>query len=422
MNKIFKYFLILLSLVLVIIPIIFAVTLYNTSRDAIDSSFSDNSNRVSNLRDGKVNPAKDPISVLFLGIDDNKGRRDGGQATEKSRTDAMILSTFNPDKKQVRMLSIPRDTISYIPKVGYFDKITHAHAFGGPNASMDAVEATLNVPVDYYVRIDMDAFVQAVDELGGIYYDVPYNLNEPNTADDGRIKVKKGYHKLNGDQALAVARTRYHDSDLKRGQRQMDLIKILATKAQKLDKVDKLDNLIKIVGKNSKHNLSNKDIQKLLTTYLPADLEIKTSQIEGENELLNGVYYYNPDIKSLKKYANILRSDLGLSKITDEDEFLNARVIEQYGELIPLTPIDDSLLRENQKNSDEDEDADDQSQNDNEQYDNSNNQQWDHSGNGQWDNQQNPNNGFNQNPGVNQDPNMNNNPAQQQVPSGQDFY
>ena len=56
---------------------------------------------------------------------------------------------------------------------------------------MDAVEGTLNVPIDYYVRVDMDAFVQAVDELGGIYYDVPYNLNEPNTNDDGRTKVKK---------------------------------------------------------------------------------------------------------------------------------------------------------------------------------------------------------------------------------------
>ena len=84
----------------------------------------------------------------------------------------MILSTFSPEKRQIRLLSIPRDTISYIPKVGYYDKITHAHAYGGPVATMDSVEATLNVPVDYYVRVNMDAFVEAVDELGGIYYDV----------------------------------------------------------------------------------------------------------------------------------------------------------------------------------------------------------------------------------------------------------
>lgn len=103
----------------------------------------------------------------------------------------MILSTMNPDKHQIRLVSIPRDTLSYIPEVGYYDKITHAHAYGGPEASMRTVEANLNVPVDYYVRINMEAFAKTVDELGGIEYDVPYDLNEPNTMDKGRIKLKK---------------------------------------------------------------------------------------------------------------------------------------------------------------------------------------------------------------------------------------
>lgn len=44
----------------------------------------------------------------------------------------------------------------------------------------------------------------------------------------------KGYQKLNGDEALAVARTRHHDSDLKRGERQMDLIKLLFQKLRAL--------------------------------------------------------------------------------------------------------------------------------------------------------------------------------------------
>ncbi|AYU54828.1 LCP family protein [Staphylococcus debuckii] len=414
MNKVFKYFLILLSLVLVIIPIVFAVILLRTSQHAIDTSFSgENTDRTSNLRNGKVNPAKDPVSILFLGIDDNKGRRENGQSTEHSRTDAMILSTLNPDKKQVRMLSIPRDTISYIPKVGYYDKITHAHAYGGPVAAMDAVEGTLNVPVDYYVRVDMDAFVQAVDELGGIYYDVPYNLNEPNTNDDGRTKVKKGYHKLNGDQALAVARTRYHDSDLKRGQRQMELIKILFKKAQKLDSVNKLNNLVEIVGKNSKHDLSNKDIQSLLSTYLPADLKIKTEQLEGNNDMLNGIYYYNPDIKSIKKFSNLLRGDLGLPKIKDNDDFLNQRFIDQYGELVPLTEIDESLLRKNQhdtskgKNDNDVDQGENQDQNDDQQNQGDPNQQQDPNA------QQDPNS--QQAPNVQQDPNGYNQ-DQQQVP------
>lgn len=192
MNKALKYLLYALVLILVIVPAIFAYILFNSSRDAFDDSFSQNDKRESVLRKHKVNPTTDPVSILFLGIDDSSARRENGQSVEQSRTDAMILSTLNPDKNQIRLLSIPRDTLSYIPEVGYYDKITHAHAYGGPNASMDTVEKALNVPVDYYVRIDMDAFAQTVDELGGIEYDVPYDLNEPNRSDNGRIKLKKG--------------------------------------------------------------------------------------------------------------------------------------------------------------------------------------------------------------------------------------
>ncbi|MGV3096181.1 MULTISPECIES: LCP family protein [Staphylococcus] len=352
MNRFLKYFMMLLTLVLIVVPVIFIINLYKTSESAMQDSYDKtDSKRQSSIREGKVNPSKDAVSILFLGIDDNEGRRKNGQTTEHSRTDSMILSTFSPDKRQIRLLSIPRDTISYIPKVGYYDKITHAHAYGGPVAAMDSVEATLNVPVDYYVRVNMDAFVEAVDELGGIYYDVPYDLNEPNTDDSGRIKIKKGYQKLNGDEALAVARTRHHDSDLKRGERQMDLIKLLFQKAKSLDSYDKLDDLVQIVGKNAKHNLTASEIKSLASMYLSDDIEFKTSQLKGEDDYLQNIYYYNPSVSNIMKYSNILRSDLGLSKITDKDDFLDQRVIKHYGTLVPLTPLDQSLLKNNQKDT-----------------------------------------------------------------------
>lgn len=359
MNKLFKYLLILLSLVLIVIPIIFAVTLLKSSQNAFESSHNDNdTGRQSNLREGKVNASKDPISILFLGIDENENRKKSGQNSENSRTDSMILSTFNQEKKQIRLLSIPRDTISYIPKVGYYDKITHAHAYGGPTASMDAVEATMNVPVDYYARVNMDAFVDAVDELGGIEYDVPYNINEVNKNDDGRTKIKKGRHKLNGEEALAVARTRHKDSDLKRGQRQMELLQLLFAKAQKVDSLNKLDNVIKIVGKNSSHNLSYKEIRALASTYLKSGVDIKKSQLSGDDDMLDGIYYYNPDIKSIMKSSNLLRKDLGLAPIKNKRDFLNQRVIDRYGELVPQTQLDDDLLDKNQNDTTSDKDDD----------------------------------------------------------------
>ncbi|NJH86576.1 hypothetical protein BU586_00215 [Staphylococcus agnetis] len=361
MNKVFKYVLYLLVLILVIVPAIFAFILFNSSRDAFDDSFSQKDRRESVMRQHKVNPSKEPVSILFLGIDDSDARRENGQSVEQSRTDAMILSTLNPDKNQIRLLSIPRDTLSYIPKVGYYDKITHAHAYGGPESSMDTVEKALNIPVDYYVRINMDAFAETVDELGGIEYDVPYDLNEPNRTDQGRIKIKKGKQVLNGEEVLAVTRTRKQDSDLKRGQRQMEVLKILFRKAQETQSLHKLDDIIKIVGNNSQHNLSYDEIRALATNYLVSDTEIKTEQLKGENELLNGIYYINPDIDALIKTANRLRSDLGLEPIKDHQQFLIERVKRAFGEIPPLLNIDDHLLNPNTKKNAEESNSPQQS-------------------------------------------------------------
>ncbi|MFP5162747.1 LCP family protein [Staphylococcus equorum] len=423
MNKFFKYFLIFLSLVLVVVPVIFAIILLKSSQGAFENSFNDgDSSRKSNIRESKVDPSKGPISILFLGIDGNSGREKNGQSTEQSRTDAMILSTFNSDKEQIRMLSIPRDTISYIPKVGYYDKITHAHAYGGPTASMDSVEATLNVPVDYYVRINMDAFVDAVDELGGIEYNVPYDISEPNTDDSGKIKVEKGLQKLNGDEALAVARTRHHDSDLKRGQRQMELLKKLFAKAQNAGSFSKLDDVIEIVGNNSKHNLSYDEVKALATSYLKDDVEIKSKQLKGEDDYLNGIYYYNPDINSIQDTSNLLRDDLNLPKIEDTSDFLNQRVTDFYGTLVPQTELDSSLLRKNQNDTSNDNDEDNSSElngtenNDNSQQQNNNQQQVDPNQQQGNPNQQQNNNNQQQN---NNNQQQNNNNQQQIDPNQQ---
>lgn len=345
MNKGLKFLLYLLALMLIIVPTIFAFTLFNSSKNAFDDSFSQSDQRQSQLRDSKVNAAKQPISILFLGIDDSSTRRQNGQSAENARTDAMILSTMNPDKHQIRLVSIPRDTLSYIPEVSYYDKITHAHAYGGPEASMRTVEANLNVPVDYYVRINMEAFAKTVDELGGIEYDVPYDLNEPNTMDKGRIKLKKGKQQLNGDEVLAVTRTRKQDSDLKRGQRQMEVLKILFKKAQDTKSLHKLDDIIEIVGKNSKHNLSYSEIKALATNYLANDVDIQSQQLKGENELLNGIYYINPDVDNLIETSNTLRKDLGLAPFKDRNQFLVERVKAYYGEIPPLTYLEESLLQ-----------------------------------------------------------------------------
>ncbi|TDL93355.1 LytR family transcriptional regulator [Macrococcus brunensis] len=337
MKKPMKIILILLSLCLIIAPSTYAAILYFQAKNAVDKSFTDNTSQ-SSLRDGAVNPAMNHVSILFLGIDDSLTRRRDGQTMEKARTDAMILGTFNRDKQQIRLVSIPRDTLSYIPSVGYYDKITHAHADGGPESSMQAVETLFDVPVDYYARINMQAFVDIIDELGGIYFKVPFDLNEPTKNDIGRIKVKKGYQKINGDQALALVRSRHVDTDLGRGKRQAEMIEAIIKKAKQTDSLDKIDELVNIVGNNAKHNLSFNDITSLATTYSKDSVKFEREQLSGADYMHNGVYYFNPDFSDVAKTASILRKDLGLPA-QSRKELLSYKVTQLYGDLIPLEPM-----------------------------------------------------------------------------------
>lgn len=344
MKRFAKIGLLLMSIVLMILPIVFGLMLYLETKGAINDSFLDSKKSKSSLRDKPVDPSLDHVSVLFLGVDDSTSRREGGQKANQSRTDAMIYTTFNREKKQIRMVSIPRDTLSYIPAVKYYDKITHAHAIDGPEGSMESVESTLNVPVDYYARINMEAFVEVVNELGGIEYNVPFDLNEPNTEDKGRIKVKKGKRNLSGDEALAVVRSRKQDSDLERGKRQMEMIKAIIKKAQETNSINKLDDLVKIVGKNAKHNFSFEDIQNLATTYSSSKVKIKTEQVTGTDANFNGVYFFNPDLDNLLELSNKLRKDLNLPK-TKKTELMNYLMIQAYGDLTPYIEVSKKSLK-----------------------------------------------------------------------------
>ncbi|QRN49475.1 LCP family protein [Macrococcoides bohemicum] len=338
MNKTFRIILIFLSLSLAVVPVSYAAYLYTTTKGAIDLSFNKNIDK-SKLRDKAVDPAMDHISILFLGIDDSISRRENGQKVSEARTDAMILATFDRSNKQIRLVSIPRDTLAYIPSVKQYDKITHAHAEGGPESSMHAVETIFNVPVDYYARVNMQAFVDIVDELGGIEFNVPFDINEPTKLDKGRIKVKKGKQLINGDEALALVRSRHVDTDLGRGKRQMQMIEAIVKKAKDTNSISKLDELVEIIGNNAKHNLTFENITSLASYYTSNDVEFKQMQLKGTDYMYNGVYYYNPVFEHIYKISKLLRKDLQLPE-DKRSSLLDYKVIALKGNLIPLEKID----------------------------------------------------------------------------------
>ena len=276
----------------------------------------------------EVDPNFKKFSVLILGIDMNDDRKAQGQTREDSRTDSMILATVNKDKKRMDMVSIPRDSLSLMREKDdehndsayFYDKITHAHAYNDVKGTTNAVENLLNTPINFYVLINFKAFEQTVDAFGGIDLYVPFDMDEQNAnGEENTVKLTKGWHTLNGEQALAFSRSRYYDSDIERGQRQLQAIHALIDKAKSLNALTKINDVINIAGDNVEHNLSTTQISSAIKMFINDDIEIVSHRIDGYDVTYNGVYYYYPRPLSLLYASSALRNnlDLPLPKATD---------------------------------------------------------------------------------------------------------
>ena len=143
----FKVTLILATSALICVTA-YGVYLTKQAEHAVNNAYEVIENReVSEKREAKVEPVKDNVSILFVGIDDSETR---SQGAEGSRSDALMLATLNNKTKTIKLLSIPRDSYVYIPDVDYKDKINHAHAYGGTRASIETIEELLETSIAYY--------------------------------------------------------------------------------------------------------------------------------------------------------------------------------------------------------------------------------------------------------------------------------
>ncbi|WP_280770600.1 LCP family protein [Salipaludibacillus daqingensis] len=260
----------------------------------------------SEFREEKVNPSNEPISVLFLGLDTRDEDLSG-------RTDAMVLATFNPEEGSIKMLNIPRD--SKVEIVGRYgeDKINHAHAFGGIDMTLDTVENMLDIPVDYFVSLNFDAFMEIIDELNGITVDSPMTFTETDNATYGTLTIEEGEQILNGEEALAYVRMRKSDpaGDLGRGERQKEVMESVIREVASFSSITNFNSLMDTVGRNLHMNMSFNDIVSM-HSYANDLNNIESLSFDGTDLMQDGVYYYNVDEQSLEETSQRLQKHLGI--------------------------------------------------------------------------------------------------------------
>ncbi|MDZ5471919.1 LCP family protein [Bacillus sp. 31A1R] len=272
-----------LGIVLVIILLlggVYAIYLYKQLELTVETIHSDLNREKSDKRINSMNLGKgDPFSLLIMGVDARPG--------DKGRSDTMIVLTVNPKKKSTKMVSIPRDTRTLIVGRGNEDKINHAYAFGGTEMAVSTVENFLNIPIDYYVTMNMEGFKDIVDAVGGITVDSPISFTEEG------ISFQEGKNHLNGEKALVYVRMRKQDprGDYGRQLRQRQVIQGVIQKGANPLILTKTESILAAIGTNAKTDLSFNEMKTIQKNYISARHNMEQIQIEGKGTNINGIYY-----------------------------------------------------------------------------------------------------------------------------------
>jgi len=117
--------------------------------------------------------------------------------------DTIIVASYNPYYQSLSMLSIPRDTFIGTNKnyAHYDDKINSTFDKENPMKIMMAVQNITNIYIQYYVFVDTEILRKLVDELGGVWFDVPMDMRYDDYSQGLHIDLEKGHYLLNGEQA-----------------------------------------------------------------------------------------------------------------------------------------------------------------------------------------------------------------------------
>ena len=201
--------------------------------------------------------SKDFYTVLVLGRDTGGG----------GNTDTMLLASYDVTNQKATVMSIPRDTMVNVPwDVKRINSVYNYYGGGekGIKALYKEISQLVGFEPDYQVIVEWDAVGAIVEAMGGVYYDVPRNMNYDDPYQDLHIHQTKGYRKLSGSDVMQVLRYRhdtdihygYPDGDLGRIKTQQSLLKAMIEQLLQLKNVTKIGDFARAVKNNVTSDLT----------------------------------------------------------------------------------------------------------------------------------------------------------------------
>ena len=197
-----------------------------------------------------------------------------GQDNGNGNTDTMMMLRLDTESRTIDAVSIPRDTMVNAP--WQIRKLNAAYAMGAWNGGSGAeslrrhVAKLTGIEADNYAIVDLDAFVQVVDALGGVDFDVPVAMDYEDLGQDLTIHLQPGPQHLNGYQAMGLCRFRsgYADADFGRIDMQHRFLKACAAQFLSLGNIPNVGRVVEILSHSLETDLSGGNIAWFLRQFL----------------------------------------------------------------------------------------------------------------------------------------------------------
>lgn len=257
---------------------------------AIDDTLSKAAPNTADAREARrtttpVLPGQQVVNVLLIGSD----VRPQYAGSSNGLSDTLILVRMDQRSQFISMLAIPRDLVVDIPGHGR-SKINAAYSYSTATA-IETVKQLTGQPINYYVRVDFQAFATVVNELGGVFIDVDRHYYNRNTGSEASnfapIDIQAGYQKLNGNDALDYVRFRHYDSTSHRAARQQTFLTELKRQLKGTGPFKNFATVRKVLGNGIEMDITNpKEFLSLLNLAIsvPKDRTVR-SEIDAYGDM-----------------------------------------------------------------------------------------------------------------------------------------
>ena len=324
-KKIGKKILLTIILIIIILLAYFGIQVVRNGggmTGIVTTVVGSNSEKVKNLED---------LYVLCMGKSQNM-------------TDTIMVVKYSPKTQSAAMLSVPRDSFvgTNKDKATAFDKINAKYQLN-PQSTIDAVNKLTGLNLKYYITIDTKALRDLVDAIGGVYFDVPIDMDYDDSSQDLEIHLEKGYQLLNGMQAEGVVRFRhnnngtsysyeYGDNDLGRMKTQRAFIQAVISQTMKASNITKINEILKIANEEVETNMSWNDVKDYIAALMKFDTSnLKTDALPGTAQYCNNLSFFIVNAtQSREKIQELFFAEQNNEDLDeDKNEISNEDAIEE---------------------------------------------------------------------------------------------